>query len=226
MRLFRLLKIIGVSIRYGLDEFFLGHERVSGLRALASVALFWRTLDAPRAVRLRQALEELGPIFVKFGQALSTRRDLLPADIADELEKLQDRVPPFPGGEARAICERAYGRPVAEVFESFDEQPLAAASIAQVHAARLRGGQEVVVKALRPGVRAAIERDLEVMYVLAGFARDHFNEGHRLRPLEVVREYEKTIIDELDLMREAANAAQLRRNFADSPLLYVPEVYW
>jgi ubiquinone biosynthesis protein len=163
---------------------------------------------------------------VKFGQALSTRRDLLPADIADELEKLQDRVPPFPGAEARAIVERAYGRPVTEVFEEFDETPLAAASIAQVHAARLRSGEEVVVKVIRPGVRALIERDLEVMHQLAQLVLDYAREGHRLRPTEVVKEYEKTILDELDLMREAANAAQLGRNFAGSELLHVPAVYW
>jgi ubiquinone biosynthesis protein len=225
----RLLQIQRVLVRHGLDELILATHLFRPLRFLfyASPATwFERRKGGSRGERIRLALEELGPIFVKFGQALSTRRDLLPADIADELAKLQDRVPPFPGTEARATCERAYGRPVSEVFESFDETPLAAASIAQVHTARLRGGQEVVVKVLRPGVRAAIERDLEVMYVLAGFARDHFNEGHRLRPLEVVREYEKTILDELDLMREAANAAQLRRNFADSPLLYVPEVFW
>jgi len=225
----RLLQIQRVLVRHGLDEVILATHLFRPLRFLfyASPATwFERRKGGSRGERLRLALQELGPIFVKFGQALSTRRDLLPADIADELAKLQDRVPPFPGAEARAMCERAYGRPVADVFEAFDENPLAAASIAQVHAARLRGGQEVVVKVLRPGVRDAIERDLEVMYVLARFARDHFSEGHRLRPLEVVREYEKTILDELDLMREAGNAAQLGRNFAGSPLLLVPAVYW
>jgi ubiquinone biosynthesis protein len=135
-------------------------------------------------------------------------------------------VPPFAGSEARAIVELSYGRPVADVFETFDETPLAAASIAQVHAAKLKSGQDVVVKVLRPGVREDIERDLEVMHVLARFARDYYPEGPRLRPTEVVREYEKTIIDELDLMREAANASQLRRNFQGSELLYVPEVHW
>jgi len=225
----RLLQIQRVLVRHGLDEVILATHLFRPLRFLfyASPATwFERRKGGSRGERLRLALEELGPIFVKFGQALSTRRDLLPADIADELAKLQDRVPPFPGAEARAMCERAYGRPVGEVFEAFDENPLAAASIAQVHAARLRGGHDVVVKVLRPGVREAIERDLEVMYVLARFARDHFSEGHRLRPLEVVREYEKTILDELDLMREAGNAAQLGRNFTGSPLLYVPEVHW
>src|SRR4249919_2797407 len=161
----RLIEIQRVLVRHGLDEFVRATHLYRPLRFLFLLSPWtWavRRREEPRAVRLREALQELGPIFVKFGQALSTRRDLLPADIADELAKLQDRVPPFPGAEARAMCERAYGRPVGEVFEAFDENPLAAASIAQVHAARLRGGHDVVVKVLRPGVREAIERDLEV----------------------------------------------------------------
>jgi ubiquinone biosynthesis protein len=163
---------------------------------------------------------------VKFGQAVSTRRDLLPADIADELAKLQDRVPPFPGSIARESLEHSYGRALAQVFDAFDETPLAAASIAQVHAARLPGGAEVVVKVLRPGMRAVIERDLEVLHALADLAHRYWAEGRRLRPREVVAEYQRTILDELDLMREAANASQLKRNFAGSELLYVPEVHW
>jgi ubiquinone biosynthesis protein len=225
----RLLQIQRVLVRHGLDGIILETHLFRPLRFffyLSPATWFERQRGGSRGERIRLALEELGPIFVKFGQALSTRRDLLPPDIADELEKLQDRVPPFPGSEARAIAERAYGRPVTEVFEQFDEQPLAAASIAQVHTARLRTGEDVVVKVIRPGVREKIERDLEVMYVLAGLALDYSKEGHRLRPVEVVREYEKTILDELDLMREAANAAQLKRNFAGSDLLHVPEVYW
>jgi ubiquinone biosynthesis protein len=225
----RLLQIQRVLVRHGLDELILATHLFRPLRYafyLSPATWFERRKGGPRGERIRLALEELGPIWVKFGQALSTRRDLLPTEIADELAKLQDRVPPFPGAEARAIVERAYGRPVAEVFESFDETPLAAASIAQVHTARLRSGEDVVIKVVRPGVRARIERDLEVMYVLAGLARDYVKEGHRLRPLEVVQEYEKTIIDELDLMRESANAAQLKRNFEGSELLYVPAVYW
>ena len=225
----RLLQIQRVLVRHGLDEIILATHLFRPLRYafyLSPATWFERSKGGTRGERIRLALEELGPIFVKFGQALSTRRDLLPPDVADELEKLQDRVPPFPGAEARAIVERAYGRPVTEVFEQFDEAPLAAASIAQVHAARLRSGEDVVVKVIRPGVRARIERDLEVMYVLAGLARDYVSEGHRLRPVEVVSEYEKTILDELDLMREAANAAQLGRNFAGSELLHVPAVYW
>ncbi len=225
----RLLQIQRVLVRHGLDEIILATHLFRPLRFffyLSPATWFERRRGGTRGERIRLALEELGPIFVKFGQALSTRRDLLPTDVADELEKLQDRVPPFPGAEARAIVERAYGRSVTEVFEQFDESPLAAASVAQVHTARLRTGEEVVVKVIRPGVREKIERDLEVMYVLAGLARDYASEGHRLRPVEVVREYEKTILDELDLMREAANAAQLKRNFEGNELLHVPAVYW
>jgi ubiquinone biosynthesis protein len=225
----RLLDIQRVLVRHGLDEVILATHLFRPLRFafyLSPATWFQRTKGGPRGERIRLALEELGPIFVKFGQALSTRRDLLPFDIADELAKLQDRVPPFPVSEAKAIIAAAYGRPAEEVFERFDDEPLAAASIAQVHTAKLRSGEEVVVKVVRPGVREKIERDLEVMYVLARLARDYSSEGHRLRPLEVVAEYERTIIDELDLMREAANAAQLKRNFEGSPLLYVPQVYW
>jgi ubiquinone biosynthesis protein len=225
----RLLQIQRVLVRHGLDEFVREAHLLRPLRFafyLSPATWFERSKGGSRGVRIREALEELGPIFVKFGQMLSTRRDLLPADIAEELEKLQDRVPPFPGSEARAIVEAAYGRPLGEVFAQFDENPLAAASIAQVHSARLLGGEEVVVKVVRPRVREAIERDLEVMHLIARLTLDYAPEGYRLRPVEVVREYEKTILDELDLMREAANAAQLRRNFEGSPLLYVPEVYW
>jgi len=225
----RLLQIQRVLVRHGLDEIILATHLFRPLRFafyLSPATWFERRKGGPRGERIRLALEELGPIWVKFGQALSTRRDLLPIDIADELEKLQDRVPPFPGLEAKAIIEGAYGKTVGEVFAEFDETPLAAASIAQVHTARLRSGEEVVVKVVRPGIRAKIERDLEVMYVLAQLARDYSKEAYRLRPYEVVQEYEKTILDELDLMREAANAAQLRRNFAGSTILYVPDVYW
>ena len=225
----RLLQIQRVLVRHGLDEIILATHLFRPLRYafyLSPATWFERRKGGSRGERIRLALEELGPIWVKFGQALSTRRDLLPEDVADELEKLQDRVPPFPGSEARAIVELAYGRPVTEVFEQFDEQPLAAASIAQVHVARLRSGEDVVVKVIRPGVRERIERDLEVMYVFARLARDYVQEGQRLRPVEVVREYEKTILDELDLMREAANAAQLKRNFAGNGLLHVPAVHW
>ena len=225
----RLLDIQRVLVRHGLDEIILATHLFRPLRYafyLSPATWFERRKGGPRAERIRLALEELGPIFVKFGQALSTRRDLLPPDLADELAKLQDRVPPFPVEEAKSIIARTYGLPAEEVFERFDDVPLAAASIAQVHTARLRSGEEVVVKVVRPGVREKIERDLEVMYVLAQLAHDYSREGYRLRPTEVVAEYERTIIDELDLMREAANAAQLRRNFIGSDLLYVPQVYW
>ncbi|MDH3806108.1 MAG: ubiquinone biosynthesis regulatory protein kinase UbiB, partial [Gammaproteobacteria bacterium] len=175
---------------------------------------------------IRLALEELGPIFVKFGQAISTRRDLLPPDIADELAKLQDTVPPFPAQQAIEILNAAYGEPVDQVFKRFDVEPFAAASIAQVHTAQLANDAEVIVKLLRPGVQEQIERDLDVLRMIAGLADRYWQHGKRLRPLELVAEYEQTIIDELDLMREAANTAQLKRNFAGSDMLYVPDVYW
>jgi ubiquinone biosynthesis protein len=182
--------------------------------------------SAPLGERIRLALEELGPIFIKFGQAISTRRDLLPREVADELAKLQDKVPPFPAEQAIAILDAAYGKPVTEVFERFDVEPYAAASIAQVHTAALPGGGEVIVKLLRPDVQPLIERDIEVLRLLAGLADRYWQHGKRLRPLEIVDEYENTILDELDLMREAANASQLKRNFAGSDMLYVPEIYW
>lgn len=225
----RLIEIQRVLLRHGLDDYVRATHLYRPLRFLFFLSpgvWFERRRAASRAERLRLALEELGPIFVKFGQAVSTRRDLLPADIADELAKLQDRVPPFPGARARELIESAYGQPVAQTFSAFDETPLAAASIAQVHPARLHSGAEVVVKVLRPGMRAMIERDLEVLHALARLAERYWSEGRRLQPREVVAEYQKTILDELDLMREAANASQLKRNFAGSDLLYVPEVYW
>ena len=227
--LLRLLEIQHVLLRHGLDDYVRATHLYRPLRFLfflSPLVWFGHQRRSSRGARLRRALEELGPIFVKFGQAVSTRRDLLPPDIADELAMLQDRVPPFPGTIARAQLERAYGRPLDEVFADFEETPLAAASIAQVHAARLPGGQEVVVKVLRPGMRAMIERDLEVLYTLADLSHRYWREGRRLRPREIVDEYQKTVLDELDLMREAANASQLKRNFAGSDLLYVPEVYW
>jgi ubiquinone biosynthesis protein len=225
----RLIQIQRVLLRHGLDDFVRATHLYRPLRFiffLSPDVWFERRRLANRGERLRLALQELGPMFVKFGQAVSTRRDLLPADIANELAKLQDRVPPFPGTVAREIIERAHGRPVTETFSAFDETPLAAASIAQVHAANLRDGTEVVVKVLRPGMNEVIRRDLEVLYALAGLAQRYWAESRRLRPLEIVAEYEKTILDELDLMREAANASQLKRNFLGSGLLYVPEIYW
>jgi ubiquinone biosynthesis protein len=225
----RLVQIQRVLLKHGLDDFVRATHLYRPLRFLLFLSPgIWleRRRRASRGERLRLALQELGPIFVKFGQAVSTRRDLLPADIADELAKLQDRVPPFPGTLARQSIESAYQRPVSEMFAQFDETPLAAASIAQVHVARLRDGREVVVKVLRPGMQEQIQRDLEVLHAIAGLAHRYWSESRRLRPREIVAEYQKTILDELDLMREAANASQLKRNFAGSELLYVPEVYW
>jgi ubiquinone biosynthesis protein len=225
----RLLEIQRVLLRHGLDDFVRATHLYRPLRFffyLSPGVWFERRRKASRGERIRLALEELGPVFVKFGQAVSTRRDLLPGDIADELARLQDRVPPFPGAAARRIVEQALGRPVQDVFAAFAETPLAAASIAQVHVARLPDGKEVVVKVLRPDMHEIIARDLAVLHTLAELAQRYWRESRRLRPIEVVDEYEKTIIDELDLMREAANAAQLKRNFTGSLLLYVPEVYW
>ena len=225
----RLLEIQRVLVRHGLDDFVRATHLYRPLRFLFYLSpwtWFQRRRGATRAERLRLALEELGPIFVKFGQALSTRRDLLPGDIADELAKLQDRVPPFPGSEARASLERSYAQPLSAQFTAFDETPLAAASIAQVHVATRLDGREVVIKVLRPGMREQIGRDLEVMRALARLAERWWPEARRLKPMAVVSEYRQTILDELDLMREAANASQLKRNFAGTTLLYVPEVHW
>lgn len=229
MRLFRLLKIASVASRFGLDEMVLEHEPSGRLVRIANALQFWRDLSTPRAVRLRLALEALGPIFVKFGQVLSTRRDLMPTDIADELARLQDRVPPFDSALALAEIEKAYGRPAHEVFAEFDPVPVASASIAQVHFARLRpedGGHEVAVKILRPNMLSVIEHDLALMDNLAMLLEKLWSDGKRLKPREVVAEFAKYLRDELDLMREAANASQLRRNFTDSTLLVVPEVHW
>jgi len=224
--LLRVLTIQRVLVKYGLDDIIRETHLLRPLRFLFYLAPRSRNRSAPVGERIRLALEELGPIFVKFGQAISTRRDLLPPDIADELAKLQDAVPPFPAEQAIGILEQAYGKNVDDVFERFDVEPLAAASIAQVHTARLNDGVEVIVKVLRPGVQEQIERDLHVLRMLAGLADRYWEHGKRLKPLEVVNEYEHTILDELDLMREAGNAAQLKRNFEGSDMLYVPDVYW
>jgi ubiquinone biosynthesis protein len=227
--LVRLLQIQRALVRHGLDDFVRATHLYRPFRFLVYLSpwtWFQRSIGITRGERLRLALEELGPIFVKFGQAVSTRRDLLPADIADELAKLQDRVPPFDSAVAIASIEKAYGLALGEIFGSFEPEPLAAASIAQVHVATLKSGREVIVKILRPGMREIIDLDLEVLDTLAQLADEYWGDARRLRPVELVREYRKTILDELDLLREAGNAAQLKRNFAGSPLLYVPEVYW
>src|SRR3989441_4452128 len=222
--LLRLAKILWIALRFGLDEFALASG--SGLARALNALLFFRSLREPRGARLRRALEALGPIFIKFGQVLSTRRDLVPADLADELAKLQDRVPPFPAELAAAEVERAFGKPVGELFERFEPQPVASASVAQVHLAVLLGGTEAAVKILRPGMLPVIVEDLALLDAGAGLVERFWADGKRLKPHEVVAEFARHLFDELDLMREAANASQLRRNFPDSPLLVVPEVHW
>ncbi len=229
-QLLRLLHINRVLVRHGLDDIVLATHLFRPIGFLRHL-LPWnwvprQQLNLPRGARIRLALEDLGPIFVKFGQMLSTRRDLLPDDIALELARLQDRVPSFPSAKVRISIEKAYGQPLETVFDDFDFQPLASASIAQVHIARLHNGREVAIKVVRPAIEKTIRRDVELLYIIANLAQRYWKEGRRLRPLEVVAEYEKTIFDELDLVREAANASQLRRNFRDSPMLYVPEVFW
>ncbi|MEW9897297.1 ubiquinone biosynthesis regulatory protein kinase UbiB [Chitinivorax sp. PXF-14] len=226
MFLLRLLKILRVLFAYGLDEFLLGHRRLKPVRIVLRTLLFWRDLSAPRGVRLRRALERLGPIFVKFGQVLSTRRDILPDDIADELARLQDKVPPFDSRLAREVLRRNLGATPEQIFQRFDDQPVASASVAQVHYAVLPNGHEVAVKILRPGILSVIDQDLALMRIFAGLVERASSDGKRLRPREVVAEFDKYLHDELDLMREAANASQLRRNFTNSPMLIVPEVHW
>ncbi len=224
---FRLAYISWILVRHGLDELLLASHLFRPVRFLRYLMPWtWVPRSLPRGTRIRMALEDLGPIFIKFGQILSTRRDLLPDDIADELARLQDRVPPFPDEVARHLIETSLGQPIEAVFDAFESTPFASASIAQVHGARLKDGREVVVKVLRPGILPVIRRDIGLMYTVARRVERYWSAGRQLRPVEVVREFEKTILDELDLMREAANASQLRRNFLDSPLLYVPEVYW
>lgn len=224
----RSLKIAWIFSYYRLDTFF-----NQPLLPWYVRALFWLLPSRyliparhPQAERLRLALEALGPVFIKFGQMLSTRRDLLPDDIALELSKLQDRVPPFSGQLAQKIIERELKRPVTDIFSSFSVEPMASASVAQVHAATLNDGKAVVVKVIRPGISSVIRQDVALLYLLARLMQAIWSEGRRLRPVEVVHEYEQTIFDELDLRKEAANGSQLRRNFDDSDILYVPEIFW
>lgn len=225
-RLGRLLTISRVVGRYQLDSLL--PEDAPAPLAIALRANPWRLSAAggSRGERLRRALEELGPVFIKFGQMLSTRRDLLPADIADELAKLQDQVPPFASEEAVAIIETELGDSVDVLFERFDREPMASASVAQVHSARLHEGREVVVKVIRPDIETVIRKDISLLLLIARFLERFFASGRRLRPVEVVEDYRQVILDELDLGREAANASQLRRNFADGALVYVPEIFW
>ena len=225
-RFFRGVFILWVVLRHGLDELVLSSFSHPWLQRLTRLSRMGRKLEQPRGERLRLALESLGPIFVKFGQVLSTRRDLLPPDIADELARLQDRVPPFSSEVAVATIERAFGRPVDQVFAQFDRTPIASASIAQVHFAVLSTGREVAVKVLRPNMLPVIEKDLGLMRVMAGWVERLSADGRRLKPREVVAEFDKYLHDELDLLREASSAAQLRRNMQDLNLVLIPEMLW
>lgn len=226
LKFLRLLKILRVATKYGLDEIAISGFKVPRTAKLIDTVVFWRDISAPRGVRLRMALEELGPIFVKFGQVLSTRADLMPPDIAAELAALQDRVPPFDSDLAIAQITRSLGAHPDQLFASFERDPVASASIAQVHFAVLKNGKEVAVKVLRPGMKKSIDEDVALMHLAAEWTERLWTESKRLKPREVVGEFDKYLHDELDLMREAANASQLRRNFANSNLLMVPEMYW
>jgi ubiquinone biosynthesis protein len=224
----RLLKISAILSRYRLDEFLEATHLYRPMRLLRVIAPGGRrgVADAPRGERLRLALNEMGPIYVKFGQIMSTRRDMIPADIADELALLQDQVPPFPGEQAQAIIEKALEKPVTELFQSFELKPLASASIAQVHAATLHDGREVVVKVVRPGIRKQLRRDIDLLYAIANLAEKYSAAAQRIKPPEFVREFESFVFDELDMYREASNASLLRSNFEGSKDIYIPEIYW
>jgi ubiquinone biosynthesis protein len=226
----RLLNIIVIALRYRLDELVLSGIKHPVAFGLLRIVRFGRPPRTPRGVRLRLALESLGPIFVKFGQVLSTRRDLIPLDVAIELALLQDRVPPFPSDQAAAMVEAALGASPHTLFKHFETDPVASASIAQVHFAVLHDGREVAVKILRPGMREIIEKDLALLRALAGLVERLAADGRRLKPRQVVAEFDNYLHDELDLIREASNCSQLRRNFAPESgrdkLLMVPEVVW
>ncbi len=227
-QILRLLYIQRILIRNGLDEIVFSLNLFRRVRFIQYL-LPWNWMQksrSPRGERIRKVLEELGPIYIKFGQLLSTRRDMLPDDIASELSKLQDHVPAFSGDIAKQIVEKSFGMELNQVFKDFDLSPLASASIAQVHTAKLNDGRDMIVKVVRPGIEKTIRRDLGIMKIIAEMAESYSGDFYKLQPTGVVKEFEKTLIDELDLMREAANASQLRRNFSDSDLLYVPKVEW
>jgi ubiquinone biosynthesis protein len=230
MRFLRFLKIFFTIVRFGLDELVMSGINDRRVRFLMRITTFGRRFDVERGIRLRLALESLGPIFVKFGQVLSTRRDLLPVDIADELAKLQDQVPPFESAVAIGIIEKALGAPIDHLFDDFERVPVASASIAQVHFAKIKEGEHagkpVAVKVLRPNMLPVIDSDLALLRDAATWAERLWPDGRRLKPREVVAEFDKYLHDELDLMREAANGSQLRRNFQGLDLLLVPEMYW
>ncbi len=226
MRLFRLARIVHVSLRFGLDRVILDAAPNGRLLRFTRAVLFWRRFETPNAVRLRLALESLGPIFVKFGQMLSTRRDLLSPQLANELALLQDQVPPFDSDAAVAVIESSFGQSLSQLFRNFERTPVASASVAQVHFAELPDGTPVAVKVLRPGIEKVIAHDLSLLETAAILLEGLWPESRRLKPREVVAEFSKYLRDELDLMREAANCSQLRRNFKDSQLLLVPEVHW
>lgn len=228
VKLRRVVKIIHLLGSHRLDT-LLPHDQLPVWARFLFLLNPWRWFCHPtraRGERVRLALEGLGPIFIKFGQLLSTRRDLLPDDVADQLALLQDQVPPFASADAVSIIEQSLGQPLAELFASFEMEPIASASVAQVHGARLHTGESVVVKVIRPGIEKTIRQDLALLYLMARIIRRIAVDGRRLRPVDVVRDYEQTILDELDLQREAANASQLKRNFADSRILHVPQIYW
>jgi ubiquinone biosynthesis protein len=225
MYYFRLIVIIFVALRFGLDDFIHEHAPLKPLRKLIQIVFFWRSKIQPRGVRLRLALEKLGPIFVKFGQMLSTRRDLLPPDVADELAKLQDQVPPFAFNAVQTSIEAAFGASLHTIFPVFEQTPIASASVAQVHFAELADGKQVAVKVLRPNIGEVIGQDLAILKSLAWLLQAVSSEGKRLKPLEIVEEFSRHTQHELDLTLEAANCSQLARNFMDKRLL-IPEVYW
>ena len=226
MRFFRAFYIFGVAIRFGLDEFASSNRFLRGVRMLIRTIFFKRSLSSPRGERLRLALQQLGPIFVKFGQVLSTRRDMIPVDIADELALLQNRVEPFSSTKVSEIMDRSFDGGIHTTFSEFDLKAVASASVAQVHFGVLVDGREVAVKVLRPNITRVINRDIALLDWFAWVLARILPDGKRLKPREVVSEFRRHLNDELDLMREAANGSQLRRNFVGSSSLVVPEIYW